>query len=69
VKSPRKRQKTFAFLGAGVEIEPQVKQQQKAMVKDKVEETFEQYQERTKDQVFRFMELPGGIFKIAQHVC
>jgi hypothetical protein len=52
-----------------VEIEPQVKQQQKAMVKDKVEETFEQYQERTKDQVFRFMELPGGIFKIAQHVC
>jgi hypothetical protein len=63
VRSPGKRQNAFAFLGAEVEIEPRVKQQKKAMAKV-VEETFEQYQERIKDQVFRFMDLPGGILKI-----
>jgi hypothetical protein len=78
VKSPRKRQKKFSFLDIGEEINTQPKQQEivKAIAKETVQEpvkaivgeTCKDYQERVKDQVFRFMDLPGGWSAVESHI-
>jgi hypothetical protein len=70
VKSPRKRQKRFGFLDIGEQVGPLAKHQEnvKEPIKETVQEiveetgqdTLEDNQERIKDEVFRFMDLPGG---------
>lgn len=71
VKSSRKRQKKYSFLDIGEEVGTSTKQQEivkettketsQETVEAIVEETYEEYQERIKDQVFMFMDLPGGV--------